>query len=141
MTISPATERTLTELARRGLWLIVLEDGRLQPVATRDGAEPLTNELRQQVAAQRAELLAVIPQLELEKVELTDGVVRVLFERLAPGEQQRAFDLRTKADRKKENERFYRDFDNLSRTERVIYLWAYVYGPPANVIQLRRVPA
>lgn len=141
MTISPAAETVLIDLASRGLWLIVLEDGRLQPIATREGASTLTNELRQQIAAQRAELLEVIPLLESERIELTDAVVRVLFARLAPADQQRAYDLRTKANRRQENQRFYDNFGNLSRTEKVIYLWAYVYGPPANVIQLRRVPA
>lgn len=141
MQISPAVESALIEIANRGVWLIALEDGRLQPVATREDAESLSDDLRLQLASHRAELLAVVPLLESENVELTDGVVRVLFERLAPEDQQRAYDLRTKANRRQENQRFYDNFGNLSRTEKVIYLWAYVYGPPANVIQLRRVPA
>lgn len=141
MNISPTVERILTELARRGLWLMVLNDGRLQPIATREVIDPLTDAMRDEIAANRAELAAVIPLLETQEVELTDGVVRILFERLTLEEQQHAIHLRKAANRRQENQRFYDDFDTLSRTERVIYLWAYVYGPPANVIQLRRVPA
>lgn len=139
MNLSPATERALIHLAETGLWLSVIDD-RLQVIATRPNAGTLTDALRAQLASQKAELLEVIPLLENERIELTDAVVRVLFARLTPAEQQRAFEMR-KGNRRQLNDWFYREFDNLSRTERVTYLWAFVYGPPANVIQMRRVSA
>lgn len=141
MNISPGAESALIDLASRGLWLLVQDNGKLQPIATRNEPTAITDDLKAVLASHRAELVEVIPLLENERIELTDAAVCVLFARLTPDEQQRAFDMRKHGNRRQENERFYRDFDNLNRTERVIYLWAYVYGPPANVIQMRKVSA
>lgn len=119
MLISPQAQLALIELARKGLWLQV-HGGRLQLIATKPHAGDVTDALRLQLASHRAELLEVIPGLEADNLALTGPVVRVLFERLEPEQQQRPRLTKTE---------FSKRYDELTIPERVAYLWWLMDGP------------
>lgn len=124
MLITPATEHALIELARRGLWLEVIED-RLQVITTRPDAGMLTDALKAQLATHRAELLQVVPVLEASNQALTGPVVRVLYARL-PADQQLATSPMTAIE-------FSDRYNELTIAERVQYLWIVMDGPrPQN---------
>lgn len=120
MHISPAVEVALIELAEKGLWLKV-HDGRMQVIATRPSTGIVTDALRAQIVSQRAELLEVIPALEMpEKLALTGSEVRVLFARL-PGELQNPPQMSPAE--------FSSNYDDLTIDQRVQYLWYLMDGP------------
>lgn len=131
MHISPHTERTLIDLANRGLWLQVHHD-RLQVLATHEEAGELTEYLRHDIASLRSELLEVIPALDGPNLALTGAVVRVLFARLSDDDKERAVNLRNDGDMSAAYNYFTNNYHELGLPEKVIYLWAALDGPRAG---------
>lgn len=119
MHISPQAQQALIELARCGLWLQVDLD-KLQVIATCEDRGLITDALRFQLASKRAELLQVIPGLESDHLALTGPVVRVLFARLPPDQQRRPRITRAE---------FSTQYDDLTISERVAFLWWLMDGP------------